>query len=313
MEEITNIHDRFFRETFSLREIAQGFLNAYLPDEIRRQVDLSTLDIVKDSFIDKELREHRSDITYTVRMQDVTVYLYLLFEHKSFPDPLTGFQLLRYIVRLGEHHFQQNPRSKKFPPVFPMVFYHGKTKWKIPGSFQHLVELKKDSPLKPYTPEFCFRVYDISHLKDEEIRGQVMARMVMLIAKHIFRPDLRQRLPEILSMCREIADRQTALELLEIMLRYAVHVRKYEEREIREILTETKLEEGIMQTFIDRYIEQGQHQGESRFFRKMMESRFGSLPEWVMKKIETAPPETVEKWGIRLLKANSLEDVLASH
>jgi len=313
MEEITNIHDRFFRETFSRMEIAQGFLDEYLPDEIRRQIDLSTLDIVKDSFIDKELREHRSDITYTVRMQDVTVYLYMLFEHKNFPDPMIGFQLLRYIVRLGEHHFQQNPEAKKFPPVFPMVFYHGRTKWKIPGNFQHLVELKKGSPLKPYTPEFCFRIYDISHLKDEEIRGQVMARMVMLIAKHIFRPDLRQRLPAILSMCREIADRQTALELLEVMLRYAVHVRKYEEREIREILTETKMEEGIMQTFIDRYIAQGQQQGELRFFRKMMESRFGSLPEWVMKKIESASPETIEQWGIRLLKADRMEDVLASH
>jgi len=114
-------------------------------------------------------------------------------------------------------------------------------------------------------------------------------------------------------MCREIADRQTALELLEVMLRYAVHVRKYEEREIREILTETKMEEGIMQTFIDRYIAQGQQQGELRFFRKMMESRFGSLPEWVMKKIESASPETIEQWGIRLLKADRLEDVLAYH
>ncbi len=71
-----------------------------------------------------------------------------------------------------------------------------------------------------------------------------------------------------------------------------------------------------MQTFIDRYIDQGLQrglqQGEIRFFRKMMESRFGILPEWVMKKIETASPDTIEKWGIRLLKANSLEDVLAS-
>ncbi len=309
MEEITNIHDRFFRETFSRREIAQDFLDEYLPDEIRRQIDLSTLDIVKDSFIDKELREHRSDITYTVRMKDITVYLYLLFEHKSFPDPLTGFQLLRYIVRLGEHHFQQNPKSKKFPPVFPTVFYHGRTEWRIPDNFQHLVELKKGNPLKDYIPEFRFRVYDISHLKDEEIRGQVMSRIVLLIAKHIFRPDLRQRLPEILSLCREIADRQTALELLEIILRHAVHARKYEEREIREILKETKMEEGIMQTFIDRYIAQG----ETRFFRKMMESRFGSLPEWVLKKIESASPETIEQWGIRLLKADSPEDVPAHH
>ena len=118
-------------------------------------------------------------------------------------------------------------------------------------------------------------------------------------------------------MCREIADRQTALELLEVMLRYAVHVRKYEERDILEILTETKMEEGIMQTFIDRYIDQGLQQGlqkgELRFFRKMMEFRFGSLPEWVMKKIESASPETIEQWGIRLLKADRLEDVLAYH
>ncbi|MEZ4526955.1 MAG: Rpn family recombination-promoting nuclease/putative transposase [Desulfobacterales bacterium] len=160
-ENMTNIHDRFFRETFSRREIASGFLETYLPEEIRSQLRLDTLEIVKDSFVDKELREHYSDITYTVRFRDMRLYLYLLFEHKSFPDPLTGFQLLRYIVRLGEMHFRQNPRSKTFPPVFPMVFYHGRSRWNIPDSFESLTGLREDCPLRTYIPAFRFRVYDI--------------------------------------------------------------------------------------------------------------------------------------------------------
>ena len=44
----------------------------------------------------------------------------------------------------------------------------------------------------------------------------------MLLFKHIFDPDLRERLPEILSFYQEIIEQETALDILEICLRYAV-------------------------------------------------------------------------------------------
>jgi hypothetical protein len=86
MSEVINPHDSFFRETFGRRETAAGFLREYLPRPVARQIDLTTLSVVKDSFVDKELRQHFSDLLYTVHHQQGSLYLYLLFEHKGSLD-----------------------------------------------------------------------------------------------------------------------------------------------------------------------------------------------------------------------------------
>ncbi|MDM8544292.1 Rpn family recombination-promoting nuclease/putative transposase [Desulfococcaceae bacterium HSG9] len=44
----------FFKETFSRKEVASGFLHEYLPEDILRKTDLDSLAVVKDSFVDKE-------------------------------------------------------------------------------------------------------------------------------------------------------------------------------------------------------------------------------------------------------------------
>jgi hypothetical protein len=43
----------------------------------------------------------------------------------------------------------------------------------------------------------------------------------------------------------------------------------------------------------------------------MLEGRFGPLPEWAKEKIASAEIETLEKWGLRLLDASNLKEVLA--
>jgi predicted transposase YdaD len=39
---LTNPHDRFFKELFSRREVAQDFMSHYLPPELVALLDLST-------------------------------------------------------------------------------------------------------------------------------------------------------------------------------------------------------------------------------------------------------------------------------
>ncbi|MEE4357433.1 MAG: Rpn family recombination-promoting nuclease/putative transposase [Desulfococcaceae bacterium] len=252
MQEITNPHDRFFRETFTRKDIAENFLDVYLPEEIRGNIQLSTLSPVKDSFVDKELREHFSDILYTVKYRETDLFIYLLFEHKSFPDRFAGFQFFRYKAKIWEQYLKQNPKAKKLPPVFPMLLCHGKTEWNIPLNFQALIQ-KEEFPDK-YIPEFHYELYDISHIPEAEIRGKVLTRMVLLTARHIFDPDIRHRLPEILSLFHEVADQNTALEMLEIILRYVVRaVNRFDEKDVIEIIKDTEIGEDIMETFIDRY------------------------------------------------------------
>ena len=61
MDPIPTPHDRFFRESFGHREIAQDFLSHQLPEDLLAEIDLETLAIGKDSYISKELRTSYSD------------------------------------------------------------------------------------------------------------------------------------------------------------------------------------------------------------------------------------------------------------
>lgn len=59
---LSNPHDRFFKDLFSRQEAARDFLQHYLPTDIVPLLDLDSLDIRKDSFIDPDLQEHFSDL-----------------------------------------------------------------------------------------------------------------------------------------------------------------------------------------------------------------------------------------------------------
>ena len=53
--EVINPHDKLFRKTYGTKENARSFLINYLPGQVLKLVDLSTLEISKDSFIEKDI------------------------------------------------------------------------------------------------------------------------------------------------------------------------------------------------------------------------------------------------------------------
>ena len=62
MVDIANPHDRFFKEVLSRQEVARDFIIHYLPSDLVGLLDLQSLEIRKDSFIARELKEYFSDI-----------------------------------------------------------------------------------------------------------------------------------------------------------------------------------------------------------------------------------------------------------
>ena len=91
---IRNPHDRFVKESLSLKENARSFLENYLPEEILNLVDLGSLEIEKDSFVAQDLQDYYSDLLYKVRFSGHDGYVYLLFEHKSYCERWISLQLL---------------------------------------------------------------------------------------------------------------------------------------------------------------------------------------------------------------------------
>jgi DNA invertase Pin-like site-specific DNA recombinase len=57
--------------------------------------------------------------------------------------------------------------------------------------------------------------------------------------------------------------------------------------------------------------QRGRQEGEAAILRRQLERRFGALPDWALDRIAAADTAALEEWGLRVLDAGSLEDVLA--
>jgi len=67
-EVLNNPHDKFVKEILTDKENARDFFSNYLPAPVRDLVDLNSLEICKDSFIEKEFHEYFSDLLYSLKL-----------------------------------------------------------------------------------------------------------------------------------------------------------------------------------------------------------------------------------------------------
>ncbi len=123
--------DRFFREVWSNLDTVRRFLQDHLPDRVLSLMELGSLEICKDSFIEKDLQDYFSDMLYKVTLSGSPGYVYVLFEHKSYGDKYVHLQLLEYMVKIWRLFLKQQKtvpgRSQpSLPVILPMLIYHGK-------------------------------------------------------------------------------------------------------------------------------------------------------------------------------------------
>ena len=133
-------------------DVAADFLRHYLPEPVSQQVDLATLELRKDSFIDPDLQQQFADLLYSVRLSDHRpAWVYVLFEHKSYPQPLMAFDMLRYMVRIWEQGLRGGDGS--LAPIIPIVIYHGPQAWREPTNLGDLYQ--GPAELRVYWPNSC--------------------------------------------------------------------------------------------------------------------------------------------------------------
>ena len=118
------------------------------------------------------------------------------------------------IWRLG----QKQGGCGKLPIVVPLVLYHGRSRWRINEYFLSGFNGPVEA-LVEYIPDFRYVLYDLSEYSDDEIKGTVMARVTMLLLKHVFEPDLADRLPNIFSLLKELSDKKTSLQYFEALVK----------------------------------------------------------------------------------------------
>jgi len=312
MADITNPHDRFFKEVFSRPDVAEDFLIHFLPPNISSLLRPGTFRLSKGSFVDANLKEYFSDLLYQVQFQGGEKgFVYILFEHKSYPAPDIAFQILRYMTRIWEH-VPKMPASR-LPVVIPIVLYHGSVRWKVPLNFASLYQAPES--LNEGLWDFTYTLCDLSVYTDEEIKLGVMARVALLLLKHIHSKDLAQRLKDIFGLLRAMKE-QTALEFLETVMRYlgaaagtvtmedcrkAVEAtfpetgERFMERWIDEIAAERH------QDWLREGIEAGRKEATLSLTIRQLTRKFGSLDTALEERIDHLTLEQLETLGEDLL------------
>lgn len=172
-------HDSLFKRIMENGIAAKEFLDEYLPDEVKNILDLNTIKIQKESYIEPNLTKRLSDIVYAVDTKNhQQAFIYVLAEHQSSVDHLMPFRLWRYTLLLAERHIED---KNKLPLIFPLVVYAGETKYTAPRNLWALFDNPKLAK-KLLTEDHG--LVDLQATSDDDIAKKKHIALFEYILKH---------------------------------------------------------------------------------------------------------------------------------
>lgn len=229
-------------------------------------------------------------------------------------------QLLRYIVRILTNWYEQNGRQLPLPPVLPLVVHQGPGEWRVSCEFADLFG-DVPSSLRPYLPTFRHALVDLPTIPDETLSATTRLRSLLKALKYGRRSDLPERLDIILAEVEALGRRDLLLiltyldkgpvavsrEVIRQLLRGRVPDR---EEQIMGWITQPYFEEGLEQG-LEKGLEQGRAEGQAKSLVRVLEKRFGALPDPLRTRVLSADVQSLDSWLDRVFDAADLQAVFA--
>ena len=118
------------------------------------------------------------------------VFLSVLLEHKAAPDPGTPLQMLGYMVRIWQRHAEgRASRLRALPPIVPLIFYHGRTRWS--GALSVAEMIAGEGDLAAFARRLCCVLHDLGERPLAELSGDpaVWSGLAALVAAFRGQPE----------------------------------------------------------------------------------------------------------------------------
>ncbi|PWK16658.1 putative transposase/invertase (TIGR01784 family) [Arcicella aurantiaca] len=265
---IQNVHDKFFKETFSRIDIATNFLEELLEQNLIQQMNLSTLQMDNNSFVDEELEEHFADILYTCDYgQKSKIRIALLYEHKSYKEDYPHWQLNQYMLNVWKSGLKQN--KYKPIPVIPIILYHGRDKWSYQSMASYFDNI--DENLVKYIPDFDYHLINLNDISDKRIsnfKNKFLAISALLFKYSRYKKYVKKIEDNLVDLLK-LVDNQGSSQFVTSVVLY---IQNTDELTITELFTiftrvSSNLHQTVMTTaeqLISRGINQGISQGISQ-------------------------------------------------
>ena len=286
-------HDLLFKTLVKRPHLARELLEAKTPTAILKILRLETLRLSDTSYVTPELSEDLADVVLLCDTDEgETIAICFILEHKSYVPAWPPFQIMTY-----QHHAwsrQLADKDGKPAPVVPVLFYHGREKWK-PRPWKDYLNGWQEA-FEPFTPMGHSIFIDLSEIPDEEIkrfRSGFLCTSLLLMKHRFEREYLLENLQEVFIFVEEDdeeADLDQRINNLTSVLRYLQCLQtviKWEEsksllhsltltNQVMDVLEIIKLES--YQEGIEKGIEKGREKGreEEKFIaaRNMLKLNF---------------------------------------
>lgn len=209
-KKIHNPHDRFMKSLMGDIEIAREYFEKFLPDDLKRILDLSGLELAPHSFVSEDLQETFADIIFKCPLKAKfgghNVFISILVEHKSFKYKYVAVQLGNYLFKAYQAQLDNN---QTLTPVIPFLYYHGEDKGWVPRDMHDLLK-KFPFELKAHIPNFDILFQNIHKFSDKQIRqlGSALLSAALLTQKYSHEPQvLVEKFQNIFSILESWTDR----------------------------------------------------------------------------------------------------------
>lgn len=318
--------DSGYKLLFSHPELVADLLRGFVPEPWVAEVDFATLTPVKGSYVSDDLRQRHDDVVWKVRLRGQWLYVYVIIEFQSEPDPFMALRLLVYVGLLYQDLLRRNelPADGRLPPVLPVVLYNGTAPWTGAVEFRELL-----TPIPPglerYQPCFQYLLLDEERYPATALEGtENLAAALFRLDRSRSRAELQAVVDDLLAWLatpeRRSLRRAFGIWLRRVFLRRrlpgAVIPEIDDLREVKAMLAERweqwtrEWEQRGLQQGLQRGLQQGLQQGEVRLLLKLLRQRFGELPPWVMERLAAAETAQLETWVEGLFSAASVEELL---
>ena len=325
-------HDTGYKELFSHPEFVQQLIEGFAPPEIAELMDFSTLQNHSGNYITPLFEEKFEDLVWSVEItsegQKQQVYLYLLLEFQSSVDSSMPLRLMHYVACFYDQLLKTKAANLQsgLPPVFPVVLYNGNKRWTAAQDIYELLRPEPPAFLRTYQPHLRYYLIDEGQYTEQDLAKRnsplsgifdienastdyqnlqkAVDRIIAIIQTDPHKDRLDRIVTRWLKRHLQAAGTQINLEHLDSILEdkdmLAENLQNWAQKERNEGRLEGR-NEGR---------QEGRQEGQSLALKKLIQLKFGDLPNWAEQKITRADSEQIDRWISKLLKANSLDHLL---
>ncbi|MBF0152325.1 MAG: Rpn family recombination-promoting nuclease/putative transposase [Magnetococcales bacterium] len=318
-------HDSGYKRLFSHPEMVRDLLLGFVKESWVNEVDLSTLEKASGGYVTDDLRDREDDLIWKIRWKETWLFIYLLIEFQSTVEWFMSVRMDCYTMLLYQDLISSGSikPGEKLPPVLPVVIYNGKARWSAALDVADLI-VQPPGGLEQYRPRMRYLLIDGVRYAKAGLSSQ------RNLVAALFRLEQCRSTDEIRLVLRDLIDWVKAPEQTSLRRAFTVWLgrvllprripgqtipEKSDLQEVDAMLAETvqewtlQWEEEGRQKGLQEGLKEGLQKGSASLFLCLLENRFGGLPSQVRKKVLNTEQPTLERWSLRLFKANSLEEI----